>query len=763
MVGAGDPPPPYADGSDAAGRRLVGSRFLDRRSTVACPSSRRARCRSSLVGTSSSAVVAPQRNTDLINLSRARNTTEQQSGPHVTPRRRSHARCPEHRGDDRKPPAASVCRSSPTRPCCSTATSPRSSPKSTSSCSPPRRGCAGGDVPRARPWLSPERYRGSRSALGRGSARSRRGQRTARWQDGQLQGPHRSSGYAARVRCAPLERFIPYIDATIITRVLALAARSLASTSWTASPEGSVSATRGDFGRPLNPHDTAHYTGGSSSGSAVALATGEVDISFGGDQGGSIRIPAAWCGVVGLEADVRTGVAFRRRLRLRPEHRLHRPDGRACRERCGCAAGNGGLRRARSAPDAATSRTPSTRCRELDGGVKGLRIGVLEEGFEGPLNLTCVMLVMAAVSEFEAAGAEVTKISFPAPHRRIAQTAMSPEGSLGMKQVGVHGAFSTYYPTSIITAVHRHEPANPDARRRAPNSAAQGESRAPQLRRRRVRQGSQRSAGDHRAPSTPRSTDVDLLVMPTCVTVARVTTIRPRPLDAARCGSTWRRSRRERRAEHQPSTTPASAIACRAARRRSDQHATRRVSTSLVCGRYAYQQRVDWDEITSITPTNVTPSARRPSTGPARVDGSAPARPPLGSREFVGLMASCMAMVGAVHRPHAPGVPGGARGVRPGARLDGDVVDRHRLLPRPRLRAAGVRAAVGPLRPQAAAVRRADDHGRGVGRVRRGPVVRRADRLPGGLGHRGRRATVAGPGHGPRPLQRRPDGQDDVA
>jgi amidase len=57
----------------------------------------------------------------------------------------------------------------------------------------------------------------------------------------------------------------------------------------------------GDYGKPLNPHDPARITGGSSSGSAAALAAGEVDISFGGDQGGSIRLPAAHCGVVGLK------------------------------------------------------------------------------------------------------------------------------------------------------------------------------------------------------------------------------------------------------------------------------------------------------------------------------------------------------------------------------------------------------------------------------------------------------------------------------
>src|SRR4051812_20664924 len=55
------------------------------------------------------------------------------------------------------------------------------------------------------------------------------------------------------------------------------------------------------YGTPVNPLDPALVPGGSSSGSAVAVATGEADVAYGSDTGGSVRIPSACCGTVGLK------------------------------------------------------------------------------------------------------------------------------------------------------------------------------------------------------------------------------------------------------------------------------------------------------------------------------------------------------------------------------------------------------------------------------------------------------------------------------
>jgi amidase len=62
-----------------------------------------------------------------------------------------------------------------------------------------------------------------------------------------------------------------------------------------------ISGINSAFGTPVNPLDPRRMPGGSSSGSATAVAAGEADIAYGTDTGGSIRIPAACCGITGLK------------------------------------------------------------------------------------------------------------------------------------------------------------------------------------------------------------------------------------------------------------------------------------------------------------------------------------------------------------------------------------------------------------------------------------------------------------------------------
>lgn len=97
-----------------------------------------------------------------------------------------------------------------------------------------------------------------------------------------------------------LDGYIPEFDAEVVVRLLHAGARIVGKTNTECFCASGASFT-GVNGPVLNPWDRTRSAGGSSSGSAVAIATGMVDLALGGDQGGSIRIPAALCGIVGLK------------------------------------------------------------------------------------------------------------------------------------------------------------------------------------------------------------------------------------------------------------------------------------------------------------------------------------------------------------------------------------------------------------------------------------------------------------------------------
>ena len=107
------------------------------------------------------------------------------------------------------------------------------------------------------------------------------------------------AGMPARNGSPLLEDFVPDFDATVVARILAAGGTIRGKTacenlSFSGHSHTSVPPV-------LNPHKTTHSAGGSSSGSAAAIAAGDVPMALGCDQGGSIRIPASWCGVVGLK------------------------------------------------------------------------------------------------------------------------------------------------------------------------------------------------------------------------------------------------------------------------------------------------------------------------------------------------------------------------------------------------------------------------------------------------------------------------------
>lgn len=96
------------------------------------------------------------------------------------------------------------------------------------------------------------------------------------------------------------EDVVPGANAAVVENILDGGGRIVGKTNMDELAFGPTSETSA-YGPTENPVATGHVAGGSSSGSAAAVAAGEVDVAVGSDTGGSIRIPASYCGVVGIK------------------------------------------------------------------------------------------------------------------------------------------------------------------------------------------------------------------------------------------------------------------------------------------------------------------------------------------------------------------------------------------------------------------------------------------------------------------------------
>ena len=254
-----------------------------------------------------------------------------------------------------------------------------------------------------------------------------------------------------------MDGYIPDFDATIVTRVLDAGGTITGKMNMEDFSFGGPGISGvGDYGRPLNPHSHAHVTGGSSSGSGAAVAAGYVDLAFGGDQGGSVRIPAAWCGIVGMTAThgliPHTGV-----FGLDPSVDFAGPMARTVEEVAtllGCVAGPDGYDpRQVNLPPQLPNYTEA-----LSKGVNGLKIGILSEGFGRQCSEPDVdQAVEEAISVLERAGARTQKVSVPLHSQAyLALLALFLEGGKHLFDTNLGGAFAkTYYPSSLMATIGR--------------------------------------------------------------------------------------------------------------------------------------------------------------------------------------------------------------------------------------------------------------------------------------------------------------------
>ncbi|RKY67028.1 MAG: Asp-tRNA(Asn)/Glu-tRNA(Gln) amidotransferase GatCAB subunit A [Candidatus Latescibacterota bacterium] len=213
-----------------------------------------------------------------------------------------------------------------------------------------------------------------------------------------------------RTTCASkiLENFVSPYDATVVEKLKAADAVFLGKTNLDEFAMGS-STENSYFGPTRNPHDPERVPGGSSGGSAAALAAGEAVLALGSDTGGSIRQPASFCGVVGLKPTYgrvsRYGlVAFASSLdQIGPMAKNVKDTALLLNVISGYDP-----RDSTSAPVEVPDFTKA-----LDEGIEGIRIGLPREYFAEGLEDEVREKVLEAVDILKGEGAEVVEVSLP--------------------------------------------------------------------------------------------------------------------------------------------------------------------------------------------------------------------------------------------------------------------------------------------------------------------------------------------------------------
>ena len=240
-----------------------------------------------------------------------------------------------------------------------------------------------------------------------------------------------------------LEGYVPDVDATVVVRVLDAGGEIVGKAHCEYFCYSGGSHTNAT-GPTHNPHRRGYSAGGSSSGCAALVGAGEISMAIGGDQGGSIREPSAFCGAYGLK----------------PTHGLVPYTGifpiDQTLDHAGpitaSVADNALLLEVLAGADGLDPRQVSPQVypytEAVSKGVDGLRIGVLAEGFGQPKASAGVEeAVRAAVARLADAGAQVTAVSVPMHREAISiwaaiavegTTAMMMDNAVGSGDPGLH-------------------------------------------------------------------------------------------------------------------------------------------------------------------------------------------------------------------------------------------------------------------------------------------------------------------------------------
>ena len=248
-----------------------------------------------------------------------------------------------------------------------------------------------------------------------------------------------------------LEGYTPDVDATIVTRMLdegATIAGKAHCEYFCLSGGSHTNAT----GPVHNPWKIGHTAGGSSSGSGALVGAGEVDMAIGGDQGGSIRIPASFSGCYGMKP-THGLVPYTGVMPIEPTIDHTGP-------MTGNVSDNALLLEVIAGADGLDPRQYKPRVddytKALGRGAGGMRIGVVQEGFGLDNSEPGVdAKVRAAAERFRAMGATVEDVSIPMHSDGLAiWTPVALEGATNtmMKGNGFGTSWKGLYVTSLLDA-----------------------------------------------------------------------------------------------------------------------------------------------------------------------------------------------------------------------------------------------------------------------------------------------------------------------
>ena len=252
-----------------------------------------------------------------------------------------------------------------------------------------------------------------------------------------------------------LEGYVPDTDATVVTRILDAGGEIVGKAECESLCFSGGSHTN-ENGPIRNPYNPEYSTGGSSAGSAALVATGEVDMAIGGDQGGSVRMPSGWCGIYGLKPThglVPYTGAFP--IEITIDHLGPMANSTAdCALLLEAIAGyDDGLdpRQYNVKTDAYTEA--------LTGDIKGFKIGVVDEGFGWANSEADVdASVRKAGKQFEHLGATVKSVSIPMHlDGQAIWTGIATEGAamLMVKGNSMGTNWKGHYTTSMLDVFAR--------------------------------------------------------------------------------------------------------------------------------------------------------------------------------------------------------------------------------------------------------------------------------------------------------------------